>query len=448
LGGPAGKRSGFLLQFAHQADEGSDRDPQETVRDTLQGKWHTRLTENWSVDLDTTLARSRRKTFNQPERYDRQYDDYRAGAGLSYQRGLYTWSFSGSRFHQDFVQGYAGFPHGHRFGEISIDQGQTVLSRFGRRHWLTAGAEIQRQKLDYLFENFRNSELEATVPVQEQISNHSFFLQDEIRLLGERLILVPGLRYEEHHRFGSELNPKLSASLRTGAATTWRASVGRGFKSPTIRQLYYEGPYRHGDHYVESNPELNPETAGSTNLSVEQLWLEDRLWTNLALFRTDLKNKVVQVDTGRFLAGIPLQSYENVERARIEGAELSFRAGGRRGFFLRGSGGWSRAENRDTGFDLPYVPAYTASLVPGYLTDSGRTGMEATLSGVGSQYRNVANTQRIAAHQLVDLRLWRLFGKQTTAALDLGNIFASDKGDSEFAWRRGRSVGMSLNAQF
>ncbi len=451
VGAPVGARSGFFLQFARQFDQGSDQSPQDTVRDTLLGKWHTELSPRWSVTLDGALAYSRRETAaasGTTERYDRKYDDYRAGASLGYRSDAHAWSLSGHRFHQDFTHGFPGFQFGHRFGEVVIDQAETIFTRFGRRHWVTVGAEAQRQKLDYVFHNFRGGELETLVPVRESIETYSLFLQDEIWLQNDRLILVPGVRYEEHARFGDEVNPKLSASLRTGAATTWRASVGRAFKSPTIRQLYYEGPFRHGNYFIESNPGLRPETAVSTNASVEQVWLGGRLWWSFGLFHTALRDKVVQVDTGRSIDDIPVQSYENVQRARIQGAELAFRAVGPRGFAVRGSAAWTDSEIRDTGLDIPYVPTYTATLIPGYVSASGLTGAEALVTAVGRQFRNVANTQTVCAHRVVDLRLWRSLGEKTTASLDLGNIFASHMGDEDFAFRQGRRIALALNSRF
>ncbi|MDO3377232.1 TonB-dependent receptor plug domain-containing protein [Geoalkalibacter halelectricus] len=449
LGTPVGDASGLLLHFAHQSDEGSDRLAQTTLRDSVLAKWHTALTDTWSVDLAGDLAWSRRDTVpGQDARYDRKLDDYRAAAALNYKDDRHAWTLSGYRFNQDFEQGFEGFQHGFRFGDVGYYQAESVYTYFGERQWLTVGAEAQRQSLDYVFNNYRGGELEAQVPVKENIDIYSLFVQDEIWLLDERLILVPGVRFEDHSRFGSEINPKFSASLRTGAATTWRASVGRAFKSPTIRQLYYEGLYRHGDNYVESNPNLDPETAINANLSVEQLWWDGNLWGSLGVFRTDVKNMVVRTDTGREFNDLPIESFENVQKARIQGAELAFRAGGPRGFTLRGSAAWTAAENRDTDLDLPYVPDYTAALIPGYVTASGQTGVEATLLAVGRQYRNVANTQRVESHQIVDVRLWRELGPQVSASLDFGNIFESNKGDKEFAWRQGRSVVAGLNARF
>lgn len=448
-GAPVGASSGFLVAFGQVRDEGVDQNAQPTYRDTLMSRWGTHFDGGWSVQLQGDLARARRETVNLPYQYDREYDDRRLAATLRHQGDHHTWHLSGSRFSQEFVTGYPGFDHGYRFGEVSHDQAETVYTRFGDTHWLTAGAGFQRQDLDYQFNNYTGGTLDSTVPVKRQVDTVSIYVQDEIWLMDQRLILVPGARYEDHSVFGGEFNPKLAASLLVGEATTWRVSVGRAFKSPTIRQLYYEDLYRHGNYYVESNPDLRPETAINANLSVERQWGYSGLWTSAGVFQTNLKDMVVRASTGQVAPdGVPIDSYTNVEQARIQGLELSLRAGGAIGFSLRADAAWTNAENRDTGRDLPYVPEYTLSLIPAYVTPSGRTGFQTALIAMGAQYRNADNTQRVDPHQLVDLRLWRVLNPGATVSLDLNNLFDSDSGDGDFAWRQGRRASISMSLQF
>lgn len=65
--------------------------------------------------------------------------------------------------------------------------------------------------------------------------------------------------------------------IRLAEATTFRGSVGRSFKSPTIRQLYYDAPYRHGSYYAQSNRDLKPEKALGYTAGVEQRLFDDRM---------------------------------------------------------------------------------------------------------------------------------------------------------------------------
>ena len=168
----------------------------------------------------------------------------------------------------------------------SREQSRAYLS-YGDKNFITMGVETLTQDMDYIFNNYRDDALEATVPVKKTVKTNSFYLQDEIVLMNERLRIVPGVRIEDHSTFSSEVNPKLSVMFVAKPNTTVRASVGKAFKSPTIRQLYYQGIYRHGDSYRESNPDLLPETALSFTAHIEQRLMQDKLELGLGFFRTD-----------------------------------------------------------------------------------------------------------------------------------------------------------------
>ena len=449
FGSPVGYSSGLLLHLSKESDETAGEFPQLTTRESGMARWHTALTDNWSFSLGGDFSIGKRETNINvtTERYDREIDDYRLSAALRYDTHFESWSISGYSYNQDFVQGYPGFPHGYRFGDIGYDQVETVYTYYSTNHWLTMGAEAQRQSLDYMIENFRGGELESEIRVNEDIDTYSVFLQDEIFLGNGTITLVPGIRYENHSTFGDEFNPKFAASIKTAGDFTWRMSVGRAFKSPTIRQLYYDGMYLHGDSYNRSNPDLSPEKAVNYTISVEQR-LENGTWASIGAFRTDLKDKVVRFDTGELEEGIPIESYRNIDQARVEGVELMFGSGSPTGFRLRGSGAWMRARDRGTGNDLPYVPEFTAHIAPGYVTMTGRTGAEVVLTAVGKQYRNPENTQKVDSHRIVDIRIWHELTDYLTTGLNFGNIFESHKGEEEYAPRQGRSVGLNVTGHF
>ena len=110
------------------------------------------------------------------------------------------------------------------------------------------------------------------------------FAQEEWRVI-DPLTLYAGLRYDtwkvydgasgepgEEITFDSneesELSPKLAAVWKALAATTIKASVGHGFRAPTLYELYrtwtsYSTTY-------ESNPDLSPETVWAYDLGIDQ----------------------------------------------------------------------------------------------------------------------------------------------------------------------------------
>ena len=454
FGAPLLQSSGLLVHLSRETDEGAGQSPQNTTRESAMTRWNTEFNHNLSVELGGDFSRSRRETTRDvtTERYDREIDESRIHSAMRYEDLSQTWTISGYVVNQEFVQGYPGFAHGYRFGDIGYNQVESVYTWHGHYRNFTIGAEAQRQSMDYMVHNFDDDgALDSEISVDRDIDTYAVFLQDEMFLRDGLVTLVPGIRYEDHDTFGDEFNPKLSAAIHPNDETTWRMSVGRAFKSPTIRQLYYDDMYRHGDFFFRSNPDLSPEKAVNYNLSVEREFPDGNFRARLGGFRTDLKDKVVRFDTGdeALIGGeeIPIISYRNVDKARIEGLELSFRSGSRTGFTLRGSGAWTRAKDRDSGHDLPYVPEFTASMVPGYITQTGITGIEIDFTAIGSQYRDVDNENKMDAHQVVDLRLWRALTARMTASIHVGNIFESHKGEADYASRTGRSIGLSIKGK-
>ncbi|MCH8502687.1 MAG: TonB-dependent receptor [Ectothiorhodospiraceae bacterium] len=448
-GDRVGERSGYYLHYSREEDEGNDASSRLTTRDALFSRWETDFPGPFSLGLSADVERSRRELPAGPSRFDREYDSYRLAARTAYDEGRYRIAVQGYTYQQDFTQGYPGFDHGYRQGDIGYRQAEIIATRFGDRHWLTVGAEGQRQRLDYRSLSYVNGQEQPPVDVDERVNTYSIYVQDEIQMGGGRFVLVPGLRYESHDTFGDEFNPKLSALWRATRDTTVRASAGRAFKSPTIRQLYYDGLMRHGGYYVESNPDLAPETAYRGTLNLEQRLADGRGWYSLGYFRTTVRDRVIRRDSGEVNAddGIPIHTYANVDRALIQGAELSWRAELPAGFRLSGSAAYTEAEDRSSGSSLPFVPRYSVGLAPEW-TGRGGLGAGARIARVGHQYRDDAENKRVDAHTVVDLRAWQQLSRLARLTLDGGNVFASDRGDSDYGWRLGRSLTVGLSIDY
>jgi len=67
--------------------------------------------------------------------------------------------------------------------------------------------------------------------------------------LAEKLTLNAGLRYQNHSQYGDQWIPSAGFAWKLGELTTWKGNVSKGFRSPTIRELFLWGP----------NPNLNRE---------------------------------------------------------------------------------------------------------------------------------------------------------------------------------------------
>lgn len=56
----------------------------------------------------------------------------------------------------------------------------------------------------------------------------------------EKLNIIIGARYDNHSKYQSQFNPKLAVNYKINNKISVKGSVGRGFKAPDFRQLYFD----------------------------------------------------------------------------------------------------------------------------------------------------------------------------------------------------------------
>jgi outer membrane cobalamin receptor len=101
--------------------------------------------------------------------------------------------------------------------------------------------------------------------------------------VGSRLTLDGGLRYELDEASGGEWVPQVGASWRMGRTTRLRALASRGFRAPSLRELYL---------WAAANPDLKPEHLVNYELGVERWWCRHRLRTQVTLYTLRATNLI------------------------------------------------------------------------------------------------------------------------------------------------------------
>jgi len=99
----------------------------------------------------------------------------------------------------------------------------------------------------------------------------------------EEFTINGGMRLQHNERFGNEWIPSLGFAWRILPTTTWKATVSKGFRSPTIRELYM---WNH-------NPDLMPERIMSYETGVSQSFLNGKLNAELTGYVADGDNLIV-----------------------------------------------------------------------------------------------------------------------------------------------------------
>ncbi|WP_396194280.1 TonB-dependent receptor plug domain-containing protein [Flavobacterium sp.] len=74
--------------------------------------------------------------------------------------------------------------------------------------------------------------------VNRSRSNVSLYADGELDV-NENLMISSALRFENYSDFGSTLNGKLAARLKTAGNVNFRGSISSGFRAPSLAQIYY-----------------------------------------------------------------------------------------------------------------------------------------------------------------------------------------------------------------
>ncbi len=128
--------------------------------------------------------------------------------------------------------------------------------------------------------------------------------------LGTQWMISGGFRLEHNEEYGNIPVPTGGVTWRPAGSTILKASVSKGFRSPTIRELYMWGP---------ANPDLDPEEMMNYEVSYEQHLLTGRLSFNLALYIQDGDNLIRTVLTDDGPRNLNTGSFRN------KGLELAAR---------------------------------------------------------------------------------------------------------------------------
>lgn len=120
----------------------------------------------------------------------------------------------------------------------------------------------------------------------------------------DRLTINTGVRLQIHEVYGSEWIPSGGFSWRAGENLTWKASVSKGFRSPTIRELYI---WSH-------NTNLKPETIMNYETGLHFSLPDRKLKIELTGFILHGDNMIVTV---------PMVGLQNAGKVNNKGIEFS-----------------------------------------------------------------------------------------------------------------------------
>ncbi len=175
---------------------------------------------------------------------------------------------------------------------------------------LTFGVEHQREQ----GESWYRSEgmfgpYESVFPL-EKAHNTGIYLQDQLRI-AEQFFLTAGIRYDSHSQTESSTTYRIApVYIIEHTGTKIKATLGTGFKAPSLYQLYapptYFGPI--------GNENLKPEKSTAWDAGIEQYFLNNTLLLGFTYFANYFEDLIDYDFT---------QGYINIRKAITKGAEIT-----------------------------------------------------------------------------------------------------------------------------
>ncbi len=262
-------------------------------------------------------------------------------------------------------------------------------------HTVTVGVEYEKQE-------GRN----PSAGFDRSVDNRAIYLQDQVPLLDGRLNVTAGARYDDHSEFGNETTYRLAFSYLVDDKTRLKGSWGKGFKAPTLNDLYYRDPWG-----SRGNPDLEPEKSRGYDLGIEFTLPAEGTKVAATYFRSDYDNLIEWVEYAPW-------AYEpqNVAEAKAEGWEFGLETKPTDTLDIKASYTITDTENETTGKELARRPKNKGSIAVGL--DFDRAGIVLSVDYVGKRWSDSKNTKRLDSYTRVNLAAscivtgnWTVFGR-------------------------------------
>jgi len=170
---------------------------------------------------------------------------------------------------------------------------------------------------------------------------------------GDRLTLTAGARVDDHEEFGTHATYRgTGAYLFPETSTKIRATIGTGYKAPTLFELFDP---------TTGDPNLKPEESVGWDAGIDQTLIDGRLTASVTYFRNDFENLI------DFDGSIPPAGrYVNVGRAKTDGVEVGLRLDVLKELVLRLNYTFTDTEDKLTHQDLLRRPRHKANFRADY----------------------------------------------------------------------------------
>lgn len=243
------------------------------------------FTDNWNSFIDVNLSKSLSSnpgTVTSPI-IDNDADILRGVASASLENNYDNTSGAVKLFYNfgthninDGYNDYSSFIPDYRFRSNDQMFGASAYQSFSffEGNKTTAGIDLQRFGGEAITK-FPNEPARDSTQVDIHLNNVAVYLNVQQTVMDERLTFNAGIRLDHHELNGSEWVPQLGLSFTPTSYTSIKGILSKGFRNPTIRELYMFPP---------RNADLKAERLMNYEISLLQMLPEIGISLGINLF--------------------------------------------------------------------------------------------------------------------------------------------------------------------
>ncbi|WP_375578329.1 TonB-dependent receptor [Marivirga tractuosa] len=296
--------------------------------------------------------------------------------------------------------------------------------------------------------------------------NSAVFISTETKY-GNALKIRPGIRYTVNSIFETIPTPALNVKYSFSDKLQLRLGYGRGFRAPSIRELYHE--FIDANHNILGNENLIPETSHNFNADVN-FEISKGQELNISAFYNDISNMITYFIPQQATAAT---TYRNLESFRTNGINARWNYNYKNfnsNLGLAYIGRFQRLSAEYEVNEMLYSPEANANINYEWQKPKINFGLFYKFTGANQAYREILNEenntqvelQQMNAFHWLDFTLSKAFDhgfqistgiKNLTNITSIQNNFTgggahSGNNNGQTAMAYGRSYFLRINYQF
>ncbi|MFA6150431.1 MAG: TonB-dependent receptor [Chitinophagaceae bacterium] len=203
----------------------------------------------------------------------------------------------------------------------SQDQDTSSYSSFNSR--ATFSNSLNKNKLNYELGydvNIENGSGRRILSKQQQIGDYAIYGSSEYNIT-RKLIGRIGLRYAYNTAFTSPVTPSINLKYDILKNLVWRASYAKGFRAPTVKELYFE--FKDSNHDIVGNENLTSERADNFSGAINYNFKLNavRYKVDASGFYNSIENMITLALAD---AANNRYTYINIENYKTKGVQMNF----------------------------------------------------------------------------------------------------------------------------